>query len=558
MELESHPQPSTLPITTTGTTIIPDEENATTTKPSNAPENEPTLTRKFSLWSMLSLAFCVLGTYSTFAQDLSSGLTNGGAVTILWGLVLVTACNLCVALSLGELVSSMPTALGQAYWVWRLWSESASGSESRVGRFVSYMCAWINTFGWWTLTASQMAFMTEFTLGLPGLFHAPSKEESSGWLKFVVYVAYTVALTAINVVGCRRDQILPWLNKFVGVWFVGLFVILSLAMLIGVGVRDNREFQPASFAFGAWLNNTGWSDGVIWFTGLVQAAYGLTAFDSVVHMVEEIPAPRSNAPKVMFMAVGSGALTGFLFMVVCLFCIQDVNSVLNASLPFLTLLNETIGRDAATTLLALFIFNGLGQGIGIFTTASRLTWGFARDGGLPFSPYLAHIDRTWKAPVRALWAQCALISLIGLLYLFASTVLEAILSVSTIALTISYAIPIFVLLLVVGRDRLPPGCTFGLGRWGAWLNGVSLVYCAITTVFFFFPGSPSPTPTDMNYAIAVFGVMLVISLVFWGVKGRRTFLRTGDAEGRMIIAQGLEVLEREEREEAKGEKGGKE
>lgn len=77
-------------------------------------------------------------------------------------------------------------------------------------------------------------------------------------------------------------------------------------------------------------------------------------------------------------------------------------------------------------------------------------------------------------------------------------------------------------------------------------------------MFFFFPGSPSPTPTDMNYAIAVFGVMLVISVVFWGVKGRRTFLRTGDAEGTMIIAQGLEVLEREEREEAKGEKGGKE
>ncbi|KAL1986675.1 hypothetical protein VTN96DRAFT_5880 [Rasamsonia emersonii] len=52
------------------------------------------LSRKFDIWSMLALAFCVLGTWSTFAQDLASGLTNGGPVCILWGLCLVTACNL--------------------------------------------------------------------------------------------------------------------------------------------------------------------------------------------------------------------------------------------------------------------------------------------------------------------------------------------------------------------------------------------------------------------------------------------------------------------------------
>lgn len=505
----------------------------------NAPDNEhehdgdsATLTRKFDLWSMLSLAFCVLGTYSTFAQDLSSGLTNGGPITILWGLCLVTACNLAVALSLGELTSSMPTALGQAYWVWRMW-----GSESRAGRVVSYMTAWVNVFGWWTLGASLVAFMTDFTLGLRGLF---GQGESPGWLKFVLYIAFTFILTLINVVGCRRDRVLPWLNNFVGVWFTALFVVLSLAMLIGVGVRGDLAFQSGRFVFGAWINATGWQDGVVWFTGLVQAAYGLTAFDSVIHMVEEIPEPRTNAPKIIYLAVASGAVTGFIFMVVCLFCMQDVDELVNASLPFVTLMNETVGRDAATTLLVLFIFNSLGQCMSIFTTASRLTWGFARDGGLPFSLYLSHIDRTWKAPVRALWAQGILISLVGVLYLFADTVLEAILSVSTIALTISYGIPIAVLLFVTGRENLPPGCKFHLGRWGVILNWVSLGYCAVTTVFFFFPGTPRPTVAGMNWAIAVFGVMLVIAGVFWVLRGRRTYLRTEEARMNMIVAMEVE------------------
>lgn len=54
----------------------------------------------------------------------------------------------------------------------------------------------------------------------------------------------------------------------------------------------------------------------------------------------------------------------------------------------------------------------------------------------------------------ALLARCVLIVSIGVLYFFTSWVLSAILSVSTIALIISYAMPIIVLLMV-GRDILP-------------------------------------------------------------------------------------------------------
>lgn len=225
-----------------------------------------TLERKFNLWSMLALAFCVLGTWSTFAQDLSDGLINGGPVSILWGLALVTFCNCCVAISLGEICSSMPTALGQAYWIYRLWS-------TPLGRFVSYICAWINVFGWWTLAASQVAFMTNFILGMKVMFDEDWTGASQGWLEFVVYIGCIFILTLINVLGCRRDNFLPWLNNFVGVWFFGLFFVFCLALLISVGMKSGLRYQPASFVLGKWINETGWSDGVVWFMGLVQAAY---------------------------------------------------------------------------------------------------------------------------------------------------------------------------------------------------------------------------------------------------------------------------------------------
>ncbi|KFY50287.1 hypothetical protein V495_00318 [Pseudogymnoascus sp. VKM F-4514 (FW-929)] len=518
-------------ISSTTKTLDDVDENTQDALDLAAMGHEQSFIRKFNIWSMLALAFSVLGTWAVFAQDLATGLANGGSITILWGLCLVTFCNICVAVSLGEMCSAMPTALGQAYWIHRLLNTPS-------GRFLSYMCAWINTFGWWTLTASQNAFMTNFILAIKTIFDKDWEGGSQGWLQFVVYVGVTVLFTVVNGVACRRDAVLPWFNNIVAIQFGGLFIIISMALLISVGTHSHLNFQPGVFVFGTWINQTGWSDGVTWFTGLIQAAYGLTAFDSAIHMVEEIPSPRTNAPRVMYLSVISGAVSGGLFMVVCLFCIQNLDSILNSDLPFIDLVTGVVGKGGGAALIILFVINGLGQGVSVMTTASRLSWGFARDGGLPWSNYFANVNKTWKVPIRTLWANCAIVSLIGILYLFANTVLEAIVSVSTIALTISYAMPILTL-VIVGRDKLPPG-KFQLGRWGYLINWISIVYCCITTVFFFFPGGPNPAGSDMNYAIAVFGVMLVISVVFWFLKGKRTYLRTDGAMLEVFRATQLE------------------
>lgn len=257
-------------------------------------------------------------------------------------------------------------------------------------------------------------------------------------------------------------------------------------------------------------------------------------------MVEEIPAPRRNAPKAMWLAVVTGAISGFIFMLVCLFCIQDLDAVLNSDVPFMQLVQDAVGLQGAAVLLAFFIFNGLGQGISVFTTGSRLTWGFARDGGIPFSAYFAKVDPTWKVPARAIVLQGVIVALVGVLYLFANTVLEAIISTATIALTVSYALPILTL-MIAGRDRLPSG-GFRLGSLGPLINWTSVIYCAITTVFFFFPGEPDPAAADMNYAIAVFAVMLVVAIGFWFTKGRIAYMRTTESAKAVLEAQKREMV----------------
>ncbi|KXT16955.1 hypothetical protein AC579_7422 [Pseudocercospora musae] len=383
--------------------------------------------------------------------------------------------------------------------------------------------------------------MTNFLLGMKVKFDPNWSGASKGWVHSLVYVGITALFTVVNLIACRRDKFLPIFNNAVGVGYVGLFFVFALPLLISFGIKQNMAYQPAAFVFGDWINATGWSRGVVSFLGLLQAAYGLTALDSVIHMVEEIPAPRKNAPRVIWLAVLLGAITGFIFMVVCLFCIQNLKIVEHGptGLPFIELVQQTVGLEGGATLIALFIFNGLGQDVSVATTGSRLTWSFARDGGIPWSQYFAAVSPTWKVPARALWLQGFIIALVGVLYLFANTVLEAILSVSAIALTISYGMPIGCL-LIVGRDKLPGGGQFSLGKFGALCNWISVIYCSVTTVFFFFAGTPNPAIADMNWAIAVFGVMLVVALGFWFTTGKRTFLKTDDSAMRIEMARRLE------------------
>ncbi|KAG5769975.1 hypothetical protein H9Q69_001323 [Fusarium xylarioides] len=494
--------------------------------------HEQALSRKFSTLSMLSLAFCILGTWAVCAQSLATGIQNGGPVTCLWGLVLVTLCNVCIAMSLGEMCSSMPSALGQALWVGKLWKTS-------WGRFASYLTAFISVVGWWCLSASQIAFMAEFVLSMKLMFDPEWTGMNNGWVMFLVYTGINILFTFVNYVGCRSEKFLPWFNNFVAVGFVGLFIAFCLALPILVGTNSTLEYQSPNFVFGTWINETGWADGVVWFLGLVQSAYALTAYDSVLHMVEEIPAPRRNAPRTMVLAIVMGAISGFIFLVACLFCIQDLATTLDApsGFPFIEVVQNVVGLKGGAVLIALFTFNGFGQGVSILTSASRLTWSFARDQGLPYGDYFAYVDPYWQVPARSLILQGAFINILGFLYFFSSTTLSAILSVSTIALTISYAIPIAVL-MAVGRDKLPAGGEFGLGRFGPALNIISIIYTVITTVFFFFPGSPNPAIGDMNFAIVVFGVMLVIGLGFWVIKGRKCFLKIEDLSDHVLYGQG--------------------
>ncbi len=89
----------------------------------------------------------------------------------------------------------------------------------------------------------------------------------------------------------------------------------------------------------------------------------------------------------------NGAL-GFAMIIAFLFTIGNMESALKnpTGYDFLYVFERaTRSKAGATAMSGLLITMGMGATIGIMASASRQTWAFARDGGLPFSKYLSRV-----------------------------------------------------------------------------------------------------------------------------------------------------------------------
>lgn len=179
---------------------------------------------------------------------------------------------------------------------------------------------------------------------------------------------------------------------------VGAVVIAIVCLACSSG-----DYNPPKEVFGGFINETGWVNGVSWILGLLQSSFGLTAYDAVSHMVEEMPQPHRNAPIAMVLAVVIGSVSSFIFLLVLLFSMGDVNGVLEStSGPLIGAIYQATNSVAGAACLSVFpVVSMLFAAQGILTGGSRVVYAFARDGGLPFSPFFARMNPRTGVPDNA-------------------------------------------------------------------------------------------------------------------------------------------------------------
>ena len=247
-------------------------------------------------------------------------------------------------------------------------------------------------------------------------------------------------------------------------------------------------------------------------------------------MSEEVRNASTVIPRILVQTIAINGGLAFIFILVLLFCIGNVENALTTptGFPIIEIFYQATGSvKAATAMQCSITIIGFASNIGVVASVSRLTWAFARDGGLPFPEFFAKVDPNYHVPFRAIGLVSFTVVLLSLINIASTTALSAILALATLSLFISYLIPI--VLLVIKRFKAatdPEPIVFGpwtLGRWGMAINIYSILFGTFICIFVPFPTIIPVTALNMNYAGPVFVGVCILLIGDWLIRGRRRY-----------------------------------
>lgn len=226
--------------------------------------------------------------------------------------------------------------------------------------------------------------------------------------------------------------------------------------------------------------------------------------------------------------------------------------------------------------------------IGITTTASRMTWSFARENGTPFSKTISRVAKHNQVPIIAVLVVSGLASLLHLIYIGSSVAFNDVVSLTITGFYTSYFMPCSMLLYrrikgqvaphiknpqqVQGYDPEIVNENTTLDRsnaeanlqtdkkiddlptdrqptsydprkqslvidevplqWGpfsipGWFGIINNAYACVYMIFVVFwsvwPPATPVTAETMNYSIVVTGGVIIFSIIWYFVRGRKEY-----------------------------------
>ncbi|MCJ1383295.1 hypothetical protein MMC17_006408 [Xylographa soralifera] len=493
---------------------------------------KPVLKRSFSFITMLSFSCTIMITWEGVLLLLPINLNNGGPAGSVYGLIIVWAGTMSVFATMGELASMAPTAGGQYHWVSMLAPKSSQ-------KFLSYSIGWLTMIGWQAIVASGGYLCGSLVQGLmvlnnPNYVPQPWQLVLLFWAAILFAIFFNTAVSAV----------LPKIEGFILIMHtLGFLAILIPLVYYG-------PHASATDVFTSFLNEGNWqTQGLSFVIGIIGPVFSFLGADCAVHMSEEIKNPAKNVPRAMVFSIFLNGLMGFGTLIAVLFCLGDLNtiqSVLTTSTgyPFMAIFQDSVGSlGGALTMAALITILNITATIGFVTTASRMTWSFARDRGVPGWKILSKIESRSTLPLATI-ALTAIIAILLSLVVFGSTVaFNDLVSLSINGLYTSYLIGNGLLLYrrlsgdiqqYSSTDETLKN-TIGAGRltWGPWRipeplgtinNILGCIYMVVVLIFSFWPTAINPTPETMNYSSLMVGATILFSVLYYMVWARKVYV----------------------------------
>ncbi|KAF2179829.1 putative GABA transporter [Zopfia rhizophila CBS 207.26] len=450
---------------------------------------KPVLKRNFGFMLMLAFACTVMITREGVLL-----YTNGGFAGSIYKFILVWQEHYLENLKL--------TGCSLDHWVSML-----APTTSR--KFLSYVIVlrWLTVVGWQAIVASGCYLSASLIQGL--MVRYDSTCAPTGWQLMLLYWGVLVVSLSVNTIISRR---LPNIEGLILILHTFGFFAILIPITYFVPHGDSQ------IVFTSFHNGGGWqTDGFSFMIWCVGACFSLLGADSAVHMSEEIRNPAKNIPRAIvgIFSLNGGLGIGMLIAALC--CFGGSDRVLNTRTryPFREIFSQAMGNPAgALTMSAPITILNICPTIFFVVTTSRMTWAFTRDKGTPGWRIL---NRT-TLPIMSITLTMTIAVLTSFIGLGSSHQRPY----------TSYLIGNTLLLWRHTTDQIKPFSTFDTALTNtpdaeAVLNALGYVYLFTMLFFGFWPSEKNTAAEHMNYSSLMCGVVVIFSVVYYLVGGRKSY-----------------------------------
>jgi amino acid transporter len=350
----------------------------------------------------------------------------------------------------------------------------------------------------------------------------PPPGSQSPWGEYLLQAAVLVLISGTQaLVNHLGIGVTAKLTDFSGYWILAISALLTACLLcFAPTFEPSRLVELANYSGPAGGNTwpaTG-SPFLLFTLGLLLPAYTITGFDASAHASEETLHAATSVPRGIVRSVLVSGVAGWVFLSAVVLAAPSLDEAAGQGEgAFLWIVRRTLPGGLASGLVAGIVVAQYLCGLATVTSASRMAYAFARDGGLPFSAALRHVSPTRRSPATAVWA----VSAASVLFTLYTPVYSTITVVCTVFLYLSYVVPTYLGARAHGRTWTEMG-PWNLGRWYRPLARISLAGCVILIGIGMYP------PNER--AAWVVGVSALLLVLTWYAGERRRFPGPPDLE----------------------------
>lgn len=454
------------------------------------------LSRNMKGFQNFAISFSIICILSGGINSLGQGISGVGGAAIGIGWLLGCAVSFIFALGMAQIGSAYPTAGGLYHW-----------SSILGGRGYGWLTAWLNLLGLITVLGAINVGTYSFFMGA---FGPTLGLESSLGLQAAFVGGITIIQAIVNHVGIRATARLTDLSGYL---ILGGASLLTIVLLVYAPSLDFSRLWT-------FTNYSGAAGGDVWpetqnllllfGLGMLLPIYTITGFDASAHTAEETKDAARAVPRGIVNSVIFSALFGWAMLSAFVLAIPDMDAAAASGWGvFFHTLDAVLPGALKQTLYVLIFICQFICGLATVTSASRMIFAFARDGGLPASNALKKVHARFRTPVAAIWTG-AVISILFTLY---TPAYATIVSVTVIFIFISYGLPIIAGLFAYGRSWT---------QMGPWDMGPAFRVVGVLAIFaialIFYLGVQPPNDAALTITLA----FLVLTAVVWfGFEKRR-------------------------------------